>query len=70
MSPPHDKHDAGGAASRKGLLISHLLELRSRMMRAVMAVIFVFLGLTPFMNPVFEFVSKPLRERVARGLQR
>jgi sec-independent protein translocase protein TatC len=66
MSPPYDKHEAEEQLA-EGTLISHLLELRSRMMKAVMAVVFVFLCLTPFMNPVFEFVSRPLRDALPEG---
>ena len=66
MSPPYDKHEPEEQLA-EGTLISHLLELRSRMMKAVMAVVFVFLCLTPFMNPVFEFVSRPLRDALPEG---
>ena len=51
----------------EGTLMSHLLELRSRIMKAVLAVIVAFLALTPWMNDVFEFVSKPLREALPEG---
>ena len=51
----------------EGTLMSHLLELRSRLMKAVVAVIVVLLGLMPFMNRVFEYVSKPLREALPEG---
>jgi sec-independent protein translocase protein TatC len=51
----------------EGTLMSHLLELRSRIMKAVAAVAVVFLCLTPFMNRVFEVVSKPLREALPEG---
>lgn len=44
----------------EGTLISHLLELRTRMMKAVGAVVLVFLGLAPFTNSVFTYVSAPL----------
>ena len=43
MSPPYDKHEPEEQLA-EGTLISHLLELRSRMMKAVVAVAFVFLG--------------------------
>ena len=66
MSPPYDKNEPEEQLA-EGTLISHLLELRSRIMKAVLAIIFVFLGLTPFMNPVFEFVSKPLRDALPEG---
>lgn len=44
----------------EGTLISHLLELRSRLMKAVGAVLLVFLCLAPFTNSVFTYVSAPL----------
>lgn len=53
----------------EGTLMSHLLELRSRILKAVIAVAVVFLGLMPWMNPVFELVSKPLREALPEGSQ-
>lgn len=65
MSPP-DNHDAEEQLA-EGTLMSHLLELRSRLMKAVLAVIGVFICLMPFRNPVFEFVSKPLREALPEG---
>jgi sec-independent protein translocase protein TatC len=49
--------------------MSHLLELRSRLLKAVLAVIVAFIGLTPWMNDVFEYVSKPLREALPEGSQ-
>ena len=35
-------------------LISHLLELRSRLLRALIAVLIVFLGLIYFANEIFR----------------
>ena len=48
-------------------LISHLLELRSRLLRALIAVLIVFLGLIYFANEIYEFVSAPLVERLPQG---
>ncbi|QXC57593.1 twin-arginine translocase subunit TatC [Vibrio mimicus] len=48
-------------------LISHLLELRNRLLKAVAAVIVVFIGLIYFSNEIYEFVSKPLVERLPAG---
>jgi len=60
--------DPGGEEQlAEGTLISHLLELRSRLMKAVIAVVVVFFCLVPFTNPVFEFVSKPLRDALPEG---
>lgn len=48
-------------------LISHLLELRNRLLRAILAIIVVFLGLIYFSNHIYEFVSAPLIERLPEG---
>ena len=51
----------------EGTLMSHLLELRSRIMKSALAVVVVLLCLMPFMNRVFEVVSQPLREALPEG---
>ncbi|MFK7829655.1 MAG: twin-arginine translocase subunit TatC [Congregibacter sp.] len=43
-------------------LIAHLSELRDRLLRAILAVLIVFVMLFPFANEIYGFVSKPLRE--------
>ncbi|GHX86203.1 hypothetical protein VCSRO209_2986 [Vibrio cholerae] len=48
-------------------LISHLLELRNRLLKAVAAVVVIFIGLIYFSNEIYEFVSKPLVERLPAG---
>lgn len=48
-------------------LISHLLELRNRILRSIAAVMVVFLGLVYFSNKIYEFVSHPLVERLPAG---
>ncbi len=48
-------------------LIQHLLELRSRILRAVVVVVLVFLGLFYFSNEIYAFVSKPLRVFLPEG---
>ncbi len=48
-------------------LISHLLELRNRLLRAIAAILVVFLGLIYFANDIYEFVSAPLIERLPEG---
>jgi sec-independent protein translocase protein TatC len=44
----------------EGTLISHLLELRDRLLRAFIAVILAFIPLAFFANEVFTFVATPL----------
>ncbi|WP_439102244.1 twin-arginine translocase subunit TatC [Congregibacter sp.] len=43
-------------------LIAHLTELRDRLLRAILAVLLVFIVLFPFANEIYAFVSQPLRE--------
>jgi sec-independent protein translocase protein TatC len=48
-------------------LMSHLLELRSRLLKAVGAVLAVFLCLLPFTQQVFEAVAQPLMSQLPEG---
>ncbi len=48
-------------------LISHLLELRNRLLRSILAVLVVFVGLIYFSNHIYEFISAPLVERLPEG---
>jgi len=51
----------------EGTLISHLLELRDRLLRALIAVIVVAVPCTVFREEIFEFVARPLMERLPDG---
>lgn len=48
-------------------LLSHLLELRTRLLKMVVAIIIVFLILTPFMQPLFGILTLPLLEQLPEG---
>jgi sec-independent protein translocase protein TatC len=48
----------------EGTLISHLLELRTRLMRAFLAVILVFIPLAFYSNQLFEWLSHPLLQQL------
>ena len=41
-------------------LVSHLIELRNRTVRAAIAIIAVFVCLSPFMKQIFDYLSQPL----------
>jgi sec-independent protein translocase protein TatC len=43
-------------------LISHLVELRDRLLRSVLVVLLIALCLFPFSNDLYHFISKPLLE--------
>lgn len=47
---------------QEGTLISHLVELRSRLLKVSAAVVVVFVALLPFSRKIFSLVSEPLRE--------
>ncbi|MDH3616300.1 MAG: twin-arginine translocase subunit TatC [Gammaproteobacteria bacterium] len=51
----------------EGTLLSHLVELRSRLLKVAAAVVVVFIALLPFARTIFEFVSEPLREVLPGG---
>lgn len=48
-------------------LVAHLTELRDRLLRAILAVLVVFIGLFPFANDIYAYVSKPLRAILPEG---
>ncbi|MDN6322708.1 MAG: twin-arginine translocase subunit TatC [Halomonas sp.] len=50
-------------------LIEHLIELRSRLMRAVVVILVVFLGLYSFANDIYTFVAEPLMALLPEGSQ-
>ena len=51
----------------EGTLISHLLELRDRLIRAVIAVGIAFVPLAIYSNELFTFVARPLIEKLPEG---
>jgi len=48
-------------------LVAHLTELRDRLLRALLAVLIVFIGLFAFANDIYSFISEPLRELLPAG---
>ncbi len=47
--------------------VSHLIELRDRLLRVVLAVVLIFLGLAPFANWLFSRLSGPLTSQLPQG---
>ncbi len=47
--------------------ISHLVELRSRLLRAVVAVLLLSIGLLPFSDQLYHFISEPLLRFLPEG---
>ena len=51
----------------EGTLISHLLELRDRLIKALMGVGLVFVPCMMYANDIFSYVSQPLQEKLPKG---
>ena len=51
----------------EGTLISHLLELRDRLLRSVIAVCIAFVPLAFYQNELFTLVAKPLIDKLPEG---
>jgi sec-independent protein translocase protein TatC len=63
MSEPEG--EPGGLA--EGTLISHLLELRDRLLKAMLAVGICFIPCAMYMNQLFTFVAEPLKKKLPAG---
>jgi len=48
-------------------LIEHLIELRNRILHALVAILFVFLPLFYFANDLYTYISRPLRQFLPEG---
>lgn len=53
----------------EGTLISHLLELRDRIIRAMIGVGVVCIPCIMYSNPIFTYISEPLRAKLPQGSQ-
>lgn len=60
MSADDETEQAGTEQS----FISHLVELRARLLKAVAAVLVVLVALLPFANRLYHFIAEPLLERL------
>lgn len=51
----------------EGTLLSHLIELRSRLLKAAAATLLLFIALVPFAQMIFTAVATPLMEQLPEG---
>ncbi|HET6599386.1 MAG TPA: twin-arginine translocase subunit TatC, partial [Burkholderiaceae bacterium] len=51
----------------EGTLMSHLLELRNRLLKAVVAVLVAFIPCAIFANELFTLVAQPLIDKLPKG---
>ncbi len=52
-------------ADRELPFISHLIELRARLLRIVSGVLLVFVALSPFSNPIYSMLAGPLTRHMS-----
>ncbi|NJD08779.1 MAG: twin-arginine translocase subunit TatC [Methylococcaceae bacterium] len=49
--------------------LSHLVELRDRLLKAIAAVLVLFLGLAFYANPIYSYLAGPLLQHLPAGTQ-
>jgi sec-independent protein translocase protein TatC len=54
---------------REQPFVAHLVELRSRLLRAVAAVLLVFVATVPFANRLYSLLAAPLMAKLPQGTQ-
>jgi len=57
-------HDEG-----EGSLIDHLIELRSRLLRAITGLVIALVALLPFANRLYGWFAQPLLDKLPQGAQ-
>jgi sec-independent protein translocase protein TatC len=61
----NDATDAGATAGSR--LVAHLIELRSRLLRAIGGLLLVLLALLPFANKLYAWLAQPLLDKLPAG---
>lgn len=67
MSENKPDTEKTGATLPESPLMAHLFELRTRLMRATLGVLIVFLALFPFANQIYTWLSGPLTVHMPEG---
>ena len=63
----HEQNEEQNEDLAEGTLLSHLVELRTRLFWMFGAVFLVFLALLPFSKMIFNYVAAPLVSVVPKG---
>ena len=66
-TPPNRLNRVSNSLGGDAPLLSHLLELRTRLIRAMLGVIVVFLPLAFFAQPIFSYLAGPLLAQMPAG---
>lgn len=51
----------------EGTLLSHIIELRSRLLRMAVAILVIFVCLAPFADQLFSLIAEPLMRKLPAG---
>jgi sec-independent protein translocase protein TatC len=70
MNSTNQSNQTSSEATQKSVtLFDHLLELRSRLLRAVLGVILVFCSLVYFAQDIYQYLAQPLLQTMPSGSQ-
>lgn len=69
MAQENEKLESPEDPANEQPLVSHLIELRNRTVRAAIAILVVFGCLSPFMKQIFDFLSQPLMVALPQGVK-
>lgn len=69
MTTQNGTGDSPGTAepAQEQSFLSHLIELRTRLVRSAIAILVVFLALSPFMKEIFDLLSEPMMAALPTG---
>jgi sec-independent protein translocase protein TatC len=67
MAATDPRPEGNGGADLEQPFLTHLIELRDRLLRMVIAVLVVFLGLAPFANTLYSLLADPLLRHMPEG---
>lgn len=67
MTAPDDTHPQEADAGAEQGFMSHLIELRSRLLKAIVAVLLILAALVPFANRLYTELAAPLVARLPHG---
>ncbi|MEX2326848.1 MAG: twin-arginine translocase subunit TatC, partial [Pseudomonadales bacterium] len=67
MAEPLNQNSDQNQEAEGQPLIEHLIELRSRILKSLLAVVVIFLPLFYFANDLYQYISKPLRAYLPEG---
>ncbi len=59
--------ETGEEVHQEQTLLSHLIELRERLLKMVLAVALVLIGLVPFANKLYALLAQPLTSQLPQG---